>query len=89
MNKRQLQLALAALASAVALLVTGCSTPPDDRGDAGKVVEREKDWKSSTKTYDYDLTIRRPDGTEYELDVTSGGYDHCYRGSSYPKCVSR
>lgn len=77
--------AFAVLALAV-LVLTGCG-PDDERGDAGKVVDRDSDYYSSTKTWDYDLTIRRPDGTEYELDVSRRGYDRCYRGSAYPKCV--
>ena len=95
MNKRQLQLALVSLGAALLLLVTGCESPDDKRGDPGKVVARDEDhWTTkSGKTRihhsDYDLTVERKDGTVYELDVTSGGYDHCYRGSSYPKCVDR
>lgn len=80
---------IVAAAVAGVLALTGCSTPDDKRGDAGKVVERDSDYYSSTKQWDYDLTIKRVDGTEYDLDVTRRGYDHCYRGSSYPKCVDR
>lgn len=79
--------------------VLGCSTPDDGRGDPGKVVDREAShWTTTSGTgksrttvwhHDYDLTIRRPDGSTYELDVTEDGYDHCYRGSGYPKCISR
>lgn len=74
----------AAVAGALAL--TGCG-PDDKRGDAGQVTGRDRDYYSSTKTWDYDLTIRRPDGSEYELDVTRRGYDRCFRGSAYPKCI--
>lgn len=85
---------LAGLALAV-LALAGCSTPDDGRGDPGKVVDREHVmWSTRTKGvttwyHDYDLDIRRPDGTTYGLDVTEDGYDHCYRGSSYPECVDR
>lgn len=97
MNKRQLQLILASLAVAVATLVTGCGASDADRsGDPGKVVDRDKDhWttgsgKNRVHHYDYDLVIQRSsDGTEYEKDVSSAAYDHCYRGSSYPKCVDK
>lgn len=96
MNKHQLQLLLAGLITALTLLLTGCGTGPDDhRGDPGTVVDRDSDYwttkvgKVTTSHWDYDLTIRRPDGTTYDLDVTSSGYDHCYRGSAYPKCVDR
>lgn len=86
--------ALVAVAAAVALALTGCG-PDDERGDPGRVVDREESiWTTrsagvTTVHYDYDLTIRRPDGTTYELDVSHSGFDRCYRGSSYPKCVDR
>lgn len=94
---RKITAAVVSAAVAGALALTGCgSTPDDHRGDAGKVVERDSDhWttksgKTTVHHWDYDLTIKRSsDGTEYELDVTESGYDHCYRGSSYPKCVDR
>lgn len=80
---------IAALALGIAAL-TGCGASEHDRsGDPGKVSGREKEYKSSTKSYDYDLTVTRPDGTSYEIDVTSSAYDHCYRGSAYPKCVDK
>lgn len=79
---------LAVLATAAVLVLTGCG-PDDHRGDPGKVVDRERDYRHSSKTWDHDLTIRRPDGSTYELDVSGDAYDHCYRGSSYPKCVDR
>lgn len=80
---------IAALALGITAL-TGCGASDHDRsGDPGKVSDRERKYKSSTKTYDYDLTVTRPDGTSYEIDVTSSAYDHCYRGSAYPKCVDR
>lgn len=88
MNKHQLQLAALTLAVLLTVLLTGCGKD-DERGDPGKVTGRDKDYSSATKTWDYDLTIRRADGTEYELDVSRRGYDRCYRGSSYPTCVDR
>lgn len=85
-------LALAVLALAG---LTACG-PDDHRGDPGKVIARDHDmWstksgKVTTWHHDYDLTVQRSkDGSTYELDVTGSGYDHCYRGSSYPKCVDR
>lgn len=86
---------IAAAVLGVVLILSGCSTPDDERGDAGKVIGREEShWTTkSGKTivwhHDYDLTVRRPDGTVYELDVSEDGHDHCYRGSSYPRCVDR
>ena len=86
--------AIAAVAAAVALLLAGCSED-DHRGDPGKVVDREESFymtkvgKTQVHHWDYDLTIRRPDGSTYELDVSENAYDRCYQGSSYPKCVDR
>lgn len=89
MNKDMLKLAAMTLAVLLAVLLTGCG-PDDERGDPGKVTGRDRDYSSSTKVWDYDLTIKRTsDGKEYELDVSRSGYDHCYRGSSYPTCVDR
>jgi hypothetical protein len=85
---------LAVLATAAVLALAGCG-PDDHRGDPGKVVDREESFyttrvgKTTTQHWDYDLTIRRPDGSTYELDVSEDAYDRCYRGSSYPKCVDR
>lgn len=96
MNRRQLQLILASLAVAVMALVTGCGASADDRnGDPGTVVSRDEDhWTSGSRKHrvhhsDYTLTIQRADGTTYDKDVSSAAYDHCYRRSSYPKCVDR
>lgn len=97
MNKRQLQLWIASLAAGAALVLTGCGTQDSDyAGDPGKIVGRDKDKVGSS--YDYDLTIERTRAADideaggsrtYEIDVTASAYDHCYRGSSYPKCVDR
>lgn len=76
--------------------LTGCGASEHDRsGDPGKISDRDSDhWttksgKTTTHHYDYDLTVTRKDGTSYEIDVTSAAFDHCYVGSSYPKCVDR
>lgn len=77
------------------LALTGCSTTHGDKGDPGTVTDRDKDhWttrsgRTTTHHWDYDLTVRRPDGTEYGIDVSEDVYDHCYRGSHYPACVKR
>lgn len=97
MNKRQLQLTLASVVAALALLLTGCGANDHDRsGDPGKVTDRDEDhWTTGSRKHrvyhsDYDLTIKRSsDGTEYDIDVSSAAFDHCYQGSSYPKCVDR
>lgn len=88
----------AAAAVALVLALTGCGTNDHDySGDPGKVVDRDHD-ANGKRADDYDLTIERTDAADidaadgnrtYELDVTSSAYDHCYRGSSYPKCVDR
>lgn len=77
------------------LVLTGCSTTHGDKGDPGTVTDRDEDhWttrsgKTTVHHWDYDLTVRRPDGTEYEIDVSEDVYDHCYRGSHYPACAKR
>lgn len=88
MNKDMLKIAAMSLAVLLTVLLTGCGKN-DKRGDAGRVTDRERSYSSSTKIWDYDLTIRREDGSSYELDVSRRGYDHCYRGSSYPGCIDR
>lgn len=95
---RKITAVVVSAVAAGALALTGCGASDDKDGDPGKVVDRERDYSTSTKTYDYDLEIRRTNPADieaaggdetYEIDVTSGSYDHCYRGSSYPKCVDR
>lgn len=98
MNKRQLQLTLASLVAAVALLLTGCGSHGTD-GDPGKVRDKDRDYvKTGKRTghYDYDLEIERThqadidaaDGDRtYWIDVSSDVYDDCVRGSNYPKCA--
>lgn len=78
------------------LVLTGCGATAADRsGDPGKVSGRDeshwttKSGKTTIHHYDYDLTVTRKDGTSYEIDVTESAFDHCYRGSAYPKCVDR
>jgi hypothetical protein len=83
MNRRIVITAVAGV-----MLLTGCQEHGTD-GDPGKVIYRESEYHKSSKTWDYDLVIERPDGSTYEIDVSSGVYDHCYRGSAYPKCVER
>ena len=70
---------------------------------AAQVVAKDKDrdchttWTGSGKkrrshqtcSTDYELTTRDKQGDDHEFDVSSGVYDNCRRGSTYPKCVDR
>lgn len=95
---RKITAVVVSAVAAGALALTGCGTQDSDySGDPGKVVDRDHD-ANGKRADDYDLTIERTrqadineaDGDRtYELDVTSSAYDHCYRGSNYPKCVDR
>lgn len=82
-------------AVAVLALSTGCDTTHGDDGDPGTVTGRDKDsWttksgKTTIHHFDYDLTVRRADGSTYEIDVSEDVYDHCYTGSAYPACAKR
>lgn len=83
----------AAVAALALALTAGCSTTHGNDGDPGKVTSRDSDYwttrvnKTTTHHWDYDLTVRRADGSEYSIDVSEDVYDHCYRGSNYPACV--
>lgn len=72
---------------ALAVLGTGCDRTYGDDGDPGKVSDRSRVYKTRAHHWDYDLTVRRADGTKYGIDVSEDVYDHCYRGSSYPACA--
>lgn len=97
MNKTKLHAIIASVVMVLSFALAGCGASEEDRsGDPGKVVDRDSDtWTTGSRNHrvthhDYDLTIKRSsDGTEYEKDVSSAAYDHCYRGSSYPKCVDK
>lgn len=89
--------ALAAFVAAIGIfLVAGCGSP-HPQGPAGQVTDHDKDQdcrttgtgakKHRTCTWDYELTVRTPDGGETDFAVDSAAYDHCYRGSAYPKCI--
>jgi hypothetical protein len=71
-------------------------------GPPGKVVVKDTDqqvishpgtqkspgWIQTITTY-Y-LTTKDPkDGSTTRFKVPSSVYDHCYRGSSYPRCTKR
>lgn len=75
---------LATAAATLLLALTACGY---GQGPAGTVVGKDRDWKPSTKTYRYELTIRDNDGVETEFKVGKSDYDACYRGSAYPKCT--
>lgn len=79
-----LLMVLAALAAVAALVA--CTPGP---GPAGRVVDKDRDWQPTTKTFRYELTVRTKGGDEVEFRVTDSDYDNCYRGSAYPTCTSR
>lgn len=81
---RKSRTTLTATAVAALLALTACSPK---QGPAGTVVDKDRDWKSSTKTYRYELTTRDQDGIEHEFKVGKSDYKACYHGSAYPKCT--
>lgn len=92
-------LAVAALLAAFAL--TGCGSgveASDKTGDPGRVHDKSSEtdtWTTGTgrnkvrhSDTEYDLVIKRPDGSTYEKDdVSETAYDRCKRGSKFPSCV--
>lgn len=76
--------AASVLAAAVLLTVTGCGY---EQGPAGRVVDKDKHYRSSTKAWKYELTVRTSNGSEHEFRVSHDDYDACYRGSAYPTCT--
>lgn len=97
--------ALAAVCAALTTLalVAACGNTGHEQGPAGQVVAKGKDrdchttWTGSGKkrrshqtcSTDYELTTRDKQGNDHEFDVSSGVYDNCRRGSTYPGCVDR
>lgn len=96
-NKTAWAILLAMAVVGLALALTGCME--DNHGSNGRpgtVTDRDFDpsYTTGTKSHrvhhdaDYDLMITPSDGSEpYWIDVGHSVYDHCYRGSAYPKCV--
>ena len=95
---RAVRLIAAVAAAAVALV--GCSDLKP--GPAGRVIVKDTDtqvivhpaigktpgWTQLITSY-Y-LTTKDPaDGSTTRFKVEPGVYDHCYRGSSYPRCSQR
>ncbi|MDH6449624.1 MULTISPECIES: hypothetical protein [Streptomyces] len=78
---------LAAVSAVAALLLAACGELP--QGPAGRVIDKDTDYQPATKTSDYFLTVRTPEGEEDEFEVSSDDYDRCYRGSAYPGCIKR
>lgn len=74
----------AATTTALLSLLAGCGYP---QGPAGRVVDKDKDYKASTKSWKYELTTRGKDSQEHEFRVTRRDYSRCYLGSSYPRCT--
>lgn len=86
MTRNKIVTALAAAALTVGLSA-GCGVTAEDKnGDPGKIIEKDHD-ANGNRADDYDFTIKRPDGTTYEKDVTASAFDSCYVGSSYPACL--
>lgn len=92
---RKTTTALTAVAASVVLIfgMTGCGASDSDcQGDPGRVTEKDSDpaytsGSGSHKVHhsaDYELTILKPDGTTYEKDVTSTGYDWYRVGGEFP-----
>ena len=80
---RRLALALGTIGLVVGSLAGCGGTDSDCQGDPGVVTD--KDWDSNGKRADdYDITVLRADGSTYEKDVTSTGYDWYKRGSKFP-----
>lgn len=94
------KIAAAAMSAAVAgvLVLTGCGGHAD--GPAGVVVAKRDTlipiyhpkvgkyghgW--TQMVWEYYLTTKDPkDGATTEFEVSSGDYDDCVRGATYPKC---
>ncbi|MGW2701261.1 hypothetical protein [Streptomyces sp. NPDC001340] len=77
--------------------LAGCSNT--SKNVTGTVVGKDTDYECKTKKKgtkktrschtEYELTVRTKGGDEEEVDVSSGAYDNCVEGSSYPKCTTR
>jgi hypothetical protein len=91
---------LAALAAVALVLGLGACASDNHGTDGrpGKVIDRDSDpsYTTGSKSHkvhhsaDYDLQVDPADGSgPYWIDVGNGVYDHCYRGSSYPKCADK
>ncbi|MGW2746746.1 hypothetical protein [Streptomyces sp. NPDC001450] len=90
---------LAVLATVAVLTapLTGCSST--SKTVTGTVVSKDTDHECSTKKKgkkktrschtEYELTVRTKSGDEEEVDVSSGAYDNCVEGATYPKCTTR
>jgi hypothetical protein len=99
---RRVIAALGAALTAIALLLTACSSN-HPQGPTGRVVAKDADhecdttWTGTGKKrhshqschWEYDLTTRDKQGNDHEFDVSSVVYDSCRRGSSYPSCIHR
>lgn len=80
---RKTHAALLAATAALAAL-TGCQYA---QGPAGTVTHRDDTYWSATKQWTYELTVRKPDGTETEFRVTRDHYKACQVRSAYPSCT--
>jgi protein involved in sex pheromone biosynthesis len=88
---------LAAVLTAVALVLTACGSHP--QGPAGRVVAKDKDHECHTTGtgkkrhqschWEYELTTRDKHGDTHEFEVSSSDYGDCRRGSAYPSCTHR
>lgn len=81
---RKAQTILTAAAVTLLLALAACGFAP---GPSGRVVDKDRDWQASTKTYKYELTTRDSKGIRHEFPVSKSDFDACYRDSAYPKCT--
>ena len=91
------KIALAAAAVAAALTLTACG--PQGQNISGTVVDKEFDkgscktkWNSTKKKNErkcaadeYELDIRRSDGSTVEIDVSRTTYDRNHIGQAYSR----
>ncbi|MFE9764635.1 hypothetical protein ACFYPC_08910 [Streptomyces sp. NPDC005808] len=87
MRKPRIILATVVAATATAVLALTACGPTLPAGPAGRVIDKDRDYRASTKTYWNYLTVRTAGGSEQEFRVSKSNYDSCKRGSSYPKCT--
>ena len=88
MNRIKTAVTAVLMTAALALGTVACGVTEDDKkGDPGVITEKDHD-ANGKRADDYDFTVKRADGTEYEKDVSGSAYDSCYVGSKFPKCLS-
>lgn len=88
-------LLLAISLTVLVITLTGCE-PAESHGadgDPGVVTDRSSvparaaRKGRASRPADYDLEVKRTDGSTYWIDVSQDVFDHCYGGSKYPLCA--